>query len=388
MSRALRIAVVGQGIAGAAAAIHLRRRGHRIDHFERSIQVDHPGAGLLLHPAAMPQLERLGILDDVLAHGAPVRSLSGPTIAGRRIMDFRYSDDGPNACGIGIQRRTLHELLCAADPGRLETNCSGAVASVDASLGFVSVAGEVRHGPYDLVVAADGASSTVRRCLAGNVARDRDYRSAALVILVHDPDGWCADEVRQYFDGPRHVSVWPVGTSPADPRPLANVSLNVPQALATHWRESGEWLRALGELCPPLHAMLLRDDFRRKLPTIYRYRDVELRRFVAGRVVMIGDAAHSMSPQLGQGALLALEDACILARLLDRHEDSRCALECFDALRRRQARPIQSLSRVLTPFFQSGSRMLAGVRDVAAGSVSRLPIVRRRMRSILVTARE
>ncbi len=97
-------------------------------------------------------------------------------------------------------------------------------------------------------------------------------------------------------------------------------------------------------------------------------------RFPAGRrLAIIGDAAHSTSPQLGQGANMALLDAAALAHAVDRSGTVDDALSLYCRSRRRHVRLFQALSSVFTPFYQSDSALLPFVRDRLVATLSRLP---------------
>ena len=98
---------------------------------------------------------------------------------------------------------------------------------------------------------------------------------------------------------------------------------------------------------------------------------------IAGRVLFLGDAAHGTSPQLGQGANLALAGAATLADALARHADLDAGLAAYVALRRRPLAYYQTMSRWLTPFFQSDLAPLGWLRDAFLGPAHRLPFVRR-----------
>jgi len=96
---ALRIAVVGCGTAGPAAAVLLRRLGHEVVLFERAPACRAVGAGFLLQPSGMRVLEELGILDQVLAHAAKVDRLHVLDVQGRTLLDLHYRELGQGGSG-------------------------------------------------------------------------------------------------------------------------------------------------------------------------------------------------------------------------------------------------------------------------------------------------
>jgi 2-polyprenyl-6-methoxyphenol hydroxylase-like FAD-dependent oxidoreductase len=104
-----------------------------------------------------------------------------------------------------------------------------------------------------------------------------------------------------------------------------------------------------------------------------------MRRWHGERIVFIGDAAHATSPQLGQGANLALWDAmCLADAFADRGEPA-AALAAYTAMRRRHLNYYQLATRALTPLFQSDSRVLGWLRDLVFPTSGWLPPLRRRM---------
>jgi 2-polyprenyl-6-methoxyphenol hydroxylase-like FAD-dependent oxidoreductase len=116
------------------------------------------------------------------------------------------------------------------------------------------------------------------------------------------------------------------------------------------------------------------DDF-----TLASYMHFTARRPFRGALALLGDAAHATSPQLGQGANSALLDALALSDALDRSGDIAQALATYARLRRRHVRFYQLASAALTPFFQSDSRLLADVRDLAFHRLKIVPYLRREM---------
>ena len=113
--------------------------------------------------------------------------------------------------------------------------------------------------------------------------------------------------------------------------------------------------------------------------TFARYRDVQMTRWHDRGVVFIGDAAHATSPQLGQGANLALVDACVLADSIRTTSSVDAALDLYAATRRKHLRFYQRMTRWLTPFFQSDQRVLGWLRDWTFPIANAIPPLRNHM---------
>ena len=381
MERTLNIAIVGYGIAGIAAAIHLRRLGHSITHFERSDPPIACGAGMLMHSPAMRQLKLLGVLDAALERGATVRRIAAKTIEGRSLLDFSYGDFMDGQCGLGIQRGTLHRLLSEADSGRGQVHAGRKIVAAESNDGLISDDQHVRHGPFDLIVAADGAQSPIRKQLFRANTQDRLAESAALVGLLDDPQRLAADQLMQYFDSARHLSVWPVGTAYSGDANRCSFAINVPLGEVEAIHDSGTWRSVSTRLWPAMRA-LIRDVQDNDLH-VFTYRDVEVAQPFLGRVVLIGDAAHSMSPQLGTGAQLAMEDAATLANAIAQHSNVPDALLAYTTIRRPQLQRYHLASRWLTPLFQSDNRAMSFVRNHLFANAMNLPAVRQLAHALL-----
>jgi 2-polyprenyl-6-methoxyphenol hydroxylase-like FAD-dependent oxidoreductase len=378
----LKVAIVGYGIGGIAAAIQLRRQGHHITHFDRNRPPAAVGAGMLLHPPALRQLRILGVLEAALACGAPVRRIAAQTTRGRTLFDLGYSEVVDSPYGLGIQRGTLHRLLSDADTERARVLGGRDIISADPHGGYLVEASRERHGPFDLVVVADGANSTLRDQLPISARRDERADTAALVTLIDDPDRLAMDRLTQYFDGAHHLSAWPVGIDDASGLNRCSVAMNVSCAEAESMREQGHWRDHAGRLCPRI-GRLLREQSSDSRPYLFTYRDVELSTHIVGRVILIGDAAHSMSPQLGVGAQLAMQDAELLAGMIAKHGNVDLALRAYTQTRPMQLSRYQQASRWLTPLFQSSNLFVSGIRELLLTSTMRTPMARRFAQEIL-----
>ena len=379
----MRIAIVGYGTAGQAAAIFLARDGHDVEVFEQSDVLKPVGAGFLLQPTGLSVLTALGLREAVLARGARIERLHGANAADTAIMDMRYTDHAPESFGLGMTRGALFALLhvaCADVP--IHTGIRIAKTSDDGR-GLIDDAGN-EYGPFDLIIAADGANSTLRT--STKIARrDPAYPWGAMWCLL-PADGWPhASELRQRYDGTRTMlGVLPVGTRPEHGGRWLTFYYSLPGArvdafdgaalaamhadVARLWPELAERTRAILDVTQLNRA---------------RYRDVVLRKPWRGRVVFIGDAAHGMSPQLGQGVNMALLDALALADVLRTHTDVEHALVHYARTRASHIAVYQRLSRWLTPLFQSDFAMLGTLRDRAFGPFGQMPFARREMLKIL-----
>jgi 2-polyprenyl-6-methoxyphenol hydroxylase-like FAD-dependent oxidoreductase len=377
------IAIVGCGVAGQAAALFLHRAGHRVEIFERFASPRPIGAGLLIQPTGQVVLERLGLLEAALAHGAKVTRMLGHSRTGRVVLDISYKYYRPGSFGLGLQRGTLFGLLHEAVARAGIALTTGAeiaeieTASPQRAPRVVDARGR-RHGAFDLVLVADGAESALR-VRHGAVVRAPRYPYGAL-WTVRDERGGASDRLRQVFDGPRRMAgLLPIGRLPDQAPGTRQVAMfwSLRNDDVEAWRAAGiaAWRRELAGYWPDYAAYIDGiadcDAFLRA-----KYRDVVLKTPIAGRVLFVGDAAHGTSPQLGQGANLALVDAATLADALAEYTDIDGALAHYLARRKRHLAFYQWASRWLTPLFQSDRVWLGPVRDLIMGTLGRLPLAR------------
>lgn len=385
MRERLRIAVIGYGTAGQALAILLTRDGHDVEIFERVPTPGPVGAGFLLQPSGLQVLWQMGLLDRVRAHAAPVHRLYGDTPCGRAVMDMGYDGLDARLHGLGMQRGALFSLLDEARAGAGQLHAGTTIVQVDAGHGRLRDSDGRGHGPFDLVVAADGAASTLRGTVTGGTALDRVYPWGALWCLLPSEDWPHMQELRQrYVAARKMIGLLPVGTRPGDDTPRLSFFWSLPRSDFERWQADGmaPWLDELHALWPQATA---RFAHLREAGQLARavYRDAVMARWHEGRLVLAGDAAHSMSPQLGQGVNMALLDALALRDALRSHGGNGAALQAYQAKRRAHVAVYQRWSRWLTPLFQSERDAWAKARDVLLGPMGRLPGGRGHMLRVL-----
>jgi 2-polyprenyl-6-methoxyphenol hydroxylase-like FAD-dependent oxidoreductase len=385
MQGRLRIAIVGYGTAGQAAAVFLHAQGHTLRVFEQAPEPGPVGAGFLLQPIGLGVLTELGLHEQVLARGQRVDRLHGCNLRGRSVMDMRYADHAQGCFGLGLTRGSLFEVLRAAYPAAAGI-CTGTCIDQVTPDGRHLIDREGgSHGPFDLIIAADGAHSRLRQAAPRQIRRERLYSWGALWCLV-PADAWPhTAELRQRYAGTREmIGMLPVGQRVGHPGRWLTFYFSLPGDDVDHFdAESFERMRQrVAALWPEVSLPLAHIESAQQMNRA-RYRDVVMRRPVEGRVVFLGDAAHAMSPQLGQGVNMALLDVQALADALAAPIDVDDALDLYRRSRRAHLAVYQRLSRWLTPLFQSERAILAGMRDLAFGPLGRMPVARGQMLKIL-----
>lgn len=371
----LSIAIVGAGFAGLASAALLARSGHRVTVFEKFAQAQAVGAGILIQPSGLAAMQRLGIHDAVVARGAQVKHLYGIHPGGQPVVDVRYDHWQAGAYGLGLHRGVLFDALwqAAAQQGvRIQTDHE---VTELAALG----------AQHDLTVVADGARSQLR-AQTGLAVRERLYPWGAVWAVLDDPAGRYGHTLWQWYRSARQMlGIMPTGLTPASGgqpgRRVVSLFWSLRADTWAAWQAAGleafkQQVRALNPDCEDLLGQI---QTMGQL-TWARYHDVVMPRYHAARCVVIGDAAHATSPQLGQGTNLALLDAVALADCLagcvgEGTQPLTTALARYTAQRKQHLHFYGQASRWLTPLFQSDLRLLPWLRDRFMARSLRWPVL-------------
>jgi 2-polyprenyl-6-methoxyphenol hydroxylase-like FAD-dependent oxidoreductase len=369
-----RVGVVGFGVAGATVASLLARQGHHVTVFERT--PDHAvGAGLLLQPSGQLVLDRLGILAEIARSSERIEEIVGVTARGRGLVRLAYAELGPDVAGLGVFRpfllETLDRMALAAGVAvRRDTEIT-ALHREATKITLEDRAGQ-RHGPFDLVVGADGLRSAIRR-LAGLQRWMHGYGYGALWTVGRTAA--VQRELRMITRGTRDLlGLLPLGAG------VCNFfwSQRHDRWDATRARGFAAWRDDVLSLSPLAEEVIGHvrgfDDL-----MLTSYGHVVTHPPHDARVVLLGDAAHAMSPHLGQGVNFALVDAYEFARSFAETGDVSTAISRYMARRHRQTRYYAWLTLGLTPFFQSGGYVKGTARDLGLPIIQRLPYVRGRM---------
>jgi 2-polyprenyl-6-methoxyphenol hydroxylase-like FAD-dependent oxidoreductase len=377
--RALEIGIAGAGPAGLAAALFLRRAGHRVELIERFDSPSPVGSGLLMQPTGLTVLDALGLSSTIHALGNRIDRLHGADAkSGRTVLDVRYDALPGGRYGLAVHRAALFSTLhgaVVAEGVPIRTGIELAKAETrQARTALHDVEGEI-VGDYDLVVDASGARSQL---VASSIVAPR-VRSLAWGAFwaTLDSDGIAHDQraLAQRYDAAKvMIGVLPVGRAHRGEGRKAAFFWSLKTAEADQVRLAGlsRWKAGIASYWPETVPFLDQIDDWDQL-TLARYAHRTALPPHADGIVFLGDSAHSTSPQLGQGANMALLDAAALAHALSSASSVEEGLAAYAAARRSHVRLFQLLSLAFTPFYQSDSRAIAWLRDRLVATVAKVP---------------
>jgi 2-polyprenyl-6-methoxyphenol hydroxylase-like FAD-dependent oxidoreductase len=299
---AVRVLIVGAGVAGLALARAVRQRDITVEIVERATKWDPTGTGLYLPGNGVRALRELGVGPAVAARANPIGRQRFLDHRGRRLAEIDVARfwDGVGRC-LAINRAALHEVLREANaetPIRLGTTVTdledGAAPRVRLSDGST--------GSYDLVVGADGTHSTIRSLVMGDPPVRYVGQASWRFVAEGLPD--IADWTVMLGRGRAFLTV---ALGQGLVYCYADVNTGDPDgARGKDWRDS------FADFAEPVPHLLEQGENAYFSPI----EEVVPPAWTAHRVVLVGDAAHASSPNMAQGAALAVEDALVLAEML------------------------------------------------------------------------
>ncbi|MEF2978428.1 FAD-dependent monooxygenase [Subtercola sp. YIM 133946] len=342
-----RVLVVGAGVAGEAVAIFLADGGVQVDLIEQKQQIAGLGSGITLQGNALRVLRELGVWDEVSArgYGFNVTGIRAPDPAGTLVGEVKDArTGGPDLPAVlGMPRPDLAEILfdralAAGVNVRLGTELRDATDEGD---GVTVTFGDGSTERYDLVIGADGLHSRVRQIM-GITEEPKSTGMAIWRIFTPRPASITRTDLT--YGGPQYIASYcPTGEN-------SLYAYIVEDASAANFELTNEERATLfRSLSESYHGPW--DEIRQYItpdrPINYTFFETHLvdGPWNRGRLVIIGDAAHSCPPTLAQGAAQGLEDATVLAELLLAADQVDDALwQAFTARRLERAREVVDAS--------------------------------------------
>lgn len=347
------VAIVGAGIGGLAVAATLRQIGIDTQVYEQAPQFLRIGAGIQMMPNSMKVLRRLGIEDRLKAVAfKPYSHLNRDWDTGRIRRELPMPEDLFGAPYLCMHRAELHEALVSIVPPE-SIHLGRKLVGLDEAGGTVTLRfADGSHASADAVIGGDGVHSVVRSIIVGPDAPVHKgriaYRSVFSTDRLHGRD--LGPSRTKWWGLDRHIVIYYVTHTRSEVYFVTSVPEPAEWVTRESWSATGDVselraayegfhddVRAVLEACPSCHkwAILEREP---------------LERWSDGRVALLGDACHPMTPYMAQGGATAIEDAAILARCLQAAglDDFQGAFRTYEAHRKPRTSRIQAISSANT----------------------------------------
>jgi 2-polyprenyl-6-methoxyphenol hydroxylase-like FAD-dependent oxidoreductase len=362
-------AILGGGIGGLTLAIALQRKNIDVTVYESAPQWKPLGAGLGLAGNAVKAFREIGIENDVLNEGKVIKRVVIRNRAGKPLMETN-SEEVSKRFGVvnnfAIHRADLHRVLISKlRPGTIELN-KAYVDLVENESGVSITFKDGSSANADYVIAADGIHSVARKKLLRDVKTRYAGYTCWRGIADDLPSGFNQDETSETWGQGTRLGIVPLVRDRVYWFACVNAQPNDPM------------MRSLS----PLDLLTFFGDFHQPIPELLRRTpreriiwndiiDIEpIRKFAFGRIVLMGDAAHATTPNMGQGACMAIEDAAVLSNLISIIPNTVEAFKAFEQKRIKRTTKIVNNSWQLGKMAQWENPLMTSIRNFA---LSRIP---------------
>lgn len=365
MSRESKFAIIGGGIGGLTLAIALQRRGFDVAVYEHAAEVRPLGAGLGLAANAVKAFFEIGIGDEVLQAGQIIKKLRIKDPLGRILTETDAEQLSAKLGTINnftIHRADLHHvLLSQLAPGTLHLNKGCTDVQQNQGGGITLRFNDGTEAPAAYVIACDGIHSPIRKkLLPGSLPRYAGY-TCWRAVIDDVPPGFDFDETSETWGAGCRFGIVPLSGRRVYWFACINASAN-DQRMRTFGIP--DLLAYFGGFHSPVRELLIRTKNEQLI-----WGDImdlkPLTRFAFGNIVLMGDAAHATTPNMGQGACMAVEDAATLANCIEDYATPEEAFRQFEAKRIKRTTRIVNNSWTLGKAAQLKNPLLVAVRNLA-----------------------
>lgn len=364
MTKMKSFAVVGGGIGGLTLAIALQRRGVPVQVYENAPEIRPLGAGIVLAANALKAFRAIGLENEILGAGRTmtrfsIRDQKGGVITATETEKVHARWGFVNT--LTLHRADLHQvLLNSVTPGSLHLGkgCNDFSAT---SSGVTIRFKDGSSASADYVIAADGVHSVFRRKLIpGSEPRYAGY-TCWRAVTERPPTGFPNEEAFETWGYGKRFGVVPLSKNRIYWFATVNAAKEDPEK-----RKYGipELLMAFGKFHAPVPDLIESTS-----PDAIIHNDIidvrPVKRFAFGRIALSGDAAHATTPNMGQGACMAIEDAVVLANCIAKEKNPEEAFRRYEQIRIGRTTRIVNTSYTLGKVGQWENRLLVGFRNTA-----------------------
>jgi 2-polyprenyl-6-methoxyphenol hydroxylase-like FAD-dependent oxidoreductase len=355
-----RITILGAGIAGLTTAIALKNIGINAMIFEAANEIKEVGAGLGLGANAIKALKILGIENDVISKGRFLPSFTIYDQSGQKIittdsvsLSKKYGLDN-----FSIHRADLHQvLLSKLDPACIQTNKQ--VDRIKQHEEYITI--YFKDGTAyetDYLIAADGIHSVIRKqLLPGSKIRYAGYTCWRAVI---DNTNLQVNECSETWAAQGRFGIVPLSNNRIYWFACVNTVADNP---VMKKYKVDDLLQQFNNFHHPVKSILQETKNENMIwSDVIDLKPID--QFAFGNIILTGDAAHATTPNLGQGACQAIEDAVILANEIKKSSDIAMAFKSFEQLRLKRTRWITNTSWTIGKTAQLENKLLVKFRDM------------------------
>jgi 2-polyprenyl-6-methoxyphenol hydroxylase-like FAD-dependent oxidoreductase len=357
----IKVSIIGGGIGGIVAAIALRANKIDAEVYEQAAEWAPLGAGILIPSNAMQVLTRLGLSDLLIQNSNRISRLEVRDSSDKRIrsMDLARFESRHYAPTVAIHRASLHKLLLSflpRDSVHLDHRCESVdYEGRDLRVRFLNG----NSIETDLLIGADGLRSVLRRYVAEHATERYSGQSSYRAVVEHTLKSSITDIALEFWGVRKRFGLTSLGNG----RVYWYATFDAKAGKSDGPGETRMRLGELSESFPSPAAELIAKAREDDLVRTDIADLAAIRTWHKNRIVLIGDAAHASTPDLGQGGAQAIEDAFVLAWQLEKQQQIDVALDSFERIRRAKAIWVVRRSRALSRLAHLPNPFMRWLRD-------------------------
>jgi 2-polyprenyl-6-methoxyphenol hydroxylase-like FAD-dependent oxidoreductase len=350
-----KIAVIGGGIVGMATALFLKNN-YNVTLFEQQKKTKPLGAGIMLQPSGLFVLKELGLHKSIIDRGVIINGFFGKNSSGKVDFDISFKKHQPEIYGLGVQRGSVfYELLKAVESSNIKFETNAKIDDFTDKNNKTTLKSSTNsYDDFDIVVVANGAKSSIRDKFP-NFHFSKTSGEGAIWAKVNSIGTELPNKIQQVYNKTQTMlGLMPIGYERSkDENYKLNFFFGTSLKYINNWEHTSldEWKNDVISISEAYTPYL--DQITNKNQLVCTpYHEVVAKKYYHNNFVFIGDAAHAMGPHLSSGTNLGLLDAYFLTTELIKNENYSQAFKEFEKKRKPQLKYYQTISRIITPYFQ------------------------------------